>query len=67
MKFYIKEWSESLFSLMTDAGHMLGYFSSVDEAMEACEAWYRANGDELQFDIAIQSYRSNSSPVAVVY
>ena len=67
MKFYIKEWSECLFSLMTDAGNVLGYFSSVDEAMAACEEWYKHYGDEVQFDVSIQSYKSNHSPMAVVY
>lgn len=67
MKFYIKEWSECLFSLMTGNGNVLGYFSSIDDAMTACEEWYKLNGDEVQFDVSIQSYKSRNNPVAVVY
>ena len=67
MKFYIKEWSDCLFSLMTDGGRVLGYFASVDEAMGACEEWYKFYGDEIQFDVAIQSFKSNHNPIAVVY
>lgn len=40
MNFYIKEWPDNTATLMTERGHVVWIFSSIEEAREAAE-----NGD----------------------
>jgi len=53
MKFCIREWSESTVVLMTEAGHVLSYFGSVNEALDACSQWYYSNDSELKHDVVV--------------
>lgn len=55
MKFYIKEWDDQTVSLMTSMGHVLGYFPSVFDALQTCEAWYQHNRKEPKHDVLIHS------------
>lgn len=41
MKFYIREWNEVTSVWMTEMGHILDYFSSTEEALKACDEWYK--------------------------
>lgn len=41
MKFYIREWNEDTIVLMTEMGHILGYYSSTEEALKARDGWYK--------------------------
>jgi len=41
MKFYIREWNENTIVLMTQMGHILGYYSSTEEALQARDEWYK--------------------------
>ncbi|RDH82816.1 MAG: hypothetical protein DIZ80_11125 [endosymbiont of Galathealinum brachiosum] len=54
MKFCIRVWSENTVVLMTEAGHVLSYFNSVKEALDACSQWYDCNASELKHNVAIQ-------------
>lgn len=54
MKFFIREWSEDTVVLMTEAGHMLSYFGSVQEALHACSEWYSINLDEKKYEVTVQ-------------
>lgn len=54
MKFCIREWSENTVVLMTEAGHVLSYFRSVGEALDACSLWYNSNADELKYNVVVQ-------------
>ena len=67
MKFCIRVWSENTVVLMTEAGHVLSYFKSVNEALDACSQWYDCNAGELKHHVAIQykqaSYEKNSTMV----
>ena len=60
MKFYIREWSESTIVLMTENGHVLSYFQSVAEALDACSEWYNSNINERQYEVRVQ-YRQDKS------
>jgi hypothetical protein len=55
MKFYIKEWDDQTVSLMTSMGHVLGYFPSVYDALQTCEAWYQHNKKEPQHEVLVHS------------
>jgi hypothetical protein len=55
MKFYIKQCNESTITLMTEAGYVLAYFSSVYEALVACEEWYFANAKEYKYEVMIDN------------
>ena len=57
MKFCIREWSEQTVVLMTEAGHVLSYFGSVNEALDACSQWYNINTSELKHNVCVQ-YRN---------
>lgn len=57
MKFCIREWSENTVVLMTESGHVLSYFVSVSEALEACSQWYDSNASELKLNVCVQ-YRN---------
>ena len=59
MKFFIREWSESTVVLMTETGHVLSYFSSVSEALNACSEWYDVNLGEKKYEVTVQ-YKQNS-------
>jgi len=61
MKFCIKEWSENTVVLMTEAGHVLSYFRSINEALDACSQWYSSNGGELKYSVAVQ-YKNTKNP-----
>jgi len=54
MKFCIKVWSENTVVLMTEAGHVLSYFRSINEALDACSQWYTSNGGELKYSVVVQ-------------
>jgi len=54
MKFCIREWSEDTVVLMTDEGHVLSYFRSISEALDACSQWYSSNTGELKYSVVIQ-------------
>ncbi len=58
MKFYIREWSDTTIVLMNDSGHVLAYFASVSEALEACGEWYNCYQEEQRFQVQIQ-YRKD--------
>lgn len=42
MNFYIKEWPDNTATLITESGHVVWFFPSVEEAEEAAE-----NSDEI--------------------
>lgn len=65
MKFYIREWSEGTIVLMTDAGHVLSYFSTVRDALHACSEWYGANGKEKKYEVTVQ-YKNQGNAYATV-
>lgn len=53
MKFYINEMNDTTVTLMTDTGHVLAYFSTILDALKACEEWYLANKSESFPEIRI--------------
>jgi len=59
MKFYIREWNDSTIVLMTEAGHVLSYFNSIKDALNACSEWYDINISEKKYEVTIQ-YRKSS-------
>jgi len=61
MKFYIREWSENTVVLMTEAGHVLSYFGSVNEALDACSQWYNSNASELKHNVFVKYKHAASS------
>jgi hypothetical protein len=66
MKFFIRQWNEDTIVLMTDMGHVLAYFSSVAEAIKACEEWYKGNIDEQQQSATVQYLKTDASYENVV-
>jgi len=60
MKFCIREWSENTVVLMTETGHVLSYFRSVNEALDACSQWYNSNTGELKHNVVVQ-YKHNET------
>lgn len=54
MKFYIREWSDNTIVLMTETGHVLSYFSSINEALHACSEWYGMNLGEKKYEVTVQ-------------
>lgn len=54
MKFCLREWSGNTIVLMTEAGHVLSYFRSINEALDACAQWYSSNGGELKYSVTVQ-------------
>lgn len=54
MKFFIREWSEKTIVLMTESGHVLSYFGSIAEALDACGDWYNSNINEKRYEVLIQ-------------
>jgi len=61
MKFCIREWSENTVVLMTEAGHVLSYFRSINEALDACSQWYNSNAGELKYSVAVQHKEDKAS------
>lgn len=59
MQFCIREWSENTVVLMTEAGHVLSYFGSVNEALDACSLWYNSNANELKHNVCVQYRKSD--------
>lgn len=59
MKFFIREWSEHTIVLMTEGGHVLAYFESIADALEACSEWYNCNENESRYEVNIQTRDSN--------
>jgi len=57
MRFYIREWSDNTIVLMTETGHVLSYFSTVNEALLACSEWYDVNVSEKKYEVTVQ-YRN---------
>lgn len=53
MKFYIKEWDDNTVSLMTEMGHVLAYFPSIFDALNACEEWYMYNNNEPKHEVKL--------------
>lgn len=44
MKFCIKHGRYGKIALITEQGHALAYFSSITQALVACDEWYMVNG-----------------------
>jgi len=59
MKFYVKEWDDQTVTIMTEMGHVLGYFASVYDAMQTCEQWYRYNKKEPQHEVMVDPRSSH--------
>ena len=55
MKFYVKEWGDQTVTLMTEMGHVLGYFPSIYEALNTCEEWYKHNRKEPAHEVMVHS------------
>ena len=55
MKFYIKEWDDQTVTIMTEMGHVLGYFPSVYDALQTCEQWYLHNSKEPKHEVMVHS------------
>ncbi|MDH5766671.1 MAG: hypothetical protein OEZ38_11710 [Gammaproteobacteria bacterium] len=67
MKFTVNQHHDTSVSIMTDMGYVLGYFSSVDEAIDICNEWYSTNTKEHKFDVKInqlEQVQSNSPLLA---
>ena len=58
MKFYIKSLATNNFTLMTDLGHVLGYFESITEALSTCNEWYLYNATEPRQHVEVPSVQS---------
>lgn len=65
MKFYIREWSEQTIVLMTDSGHVLSYFSSISDALNACADWYSAHKNEQKYEVFVQYKQSNDDYASI--
>lgn len=69
MKFYIREWSKNTIVLMTEGGHVLAYFHTIAEALDACSEWYSKNQQEQKYEVMIQYKQGketcSSVPVAI--
>ena len=53
MKFTVNQHHNTSVSLMTDMGYVLGYFTSIDEALDTCNEWYSSNSKEHKHDIKV--------------
>jgi len=65
MKFYIREWSEKTIVLMTENGHVLSYFSTISDALNACADWYNTNKTEQKYEVFVQ-YKQNNDDYASI-
>jgi len=59
MKFFIREWSDNTIVLMTETGHVLSYFSTINEALHACSEWYDVNLGEKKYEVTVQYRKSD--------
>ncbi|HED35248.1 MAG TPA: hypothetical protein ENJ08_13715 [Gammaproteobacteria bacterium] len=53
MKFFIREWSENTIVLMTETGNVLSYFTTIKDALNACEELYRNDSQEARPDVSV--------------
>ena len=53
MKFTVNQHHSTSVSLLTDTGYMLGYFTSIDEALDTCNEWYSTNSREQKYDVKV--------------
>ncbi|MDH5472104.1 MAG: hypothetical protein OEY87_04195 [Gammaproteobacteria bacterium] len=60
MKFYIKEINDHTVTLMTEAGHVLAYFPTVIEALNACDEWYMVNHNAPDHQIKVHCRNINN-------
>jgi len=58
MRFYIREWSDDTIVLMTETGHVLSYFSTINDALHACSEWYDVNLSEKKYEVTVQYKKS---------
>ena len=65
MKFYIREWSEKTIVLMTDSGHVLSYFPSIGDALNACADWYSTNKNEQKYEVFVQYKHDNEDYASI--
>lgn len=66
MKFFIREWNVDTIVLMTEMGHVLAYFSSTIEALQACDEWYKLNGVEHRQSVTVEYLKSDMNYENVV-
>jgi len=67
MKFFIREWSENTIVLMTETGNVLSYFTTVKDALNACEELYSSDSQEGKPEVNVhcrQSMNGHRSAVA---
>ncbi len=54
---------------MTEGGHVLAYFHTIAEALDACSEWYSKNQQEQKYEVMIQYKQGketrSSVPVAI--
>ena len=55
MKFTVNQHHNTSVSLITDMGYVLGYFTSIDEAIDTCNEWYSSNTKEHKHDVKVVS------------
>lgn len=55
MKFYVKTWDKNNITLMTELGHVLGYYDSITEALNTCNEWYSYNSREPRQQVNIET------------
>ena len=61
MKFTVSQHHDTSVSLMTDMGYVLGYFSSIDEAVDICNEWYSTNSKEHKYDVKVLPLESHAN------
>lgn len=62
MKFYIKEQDDNTVILMTEMGHVLGYYPSIYDALQLCDDWYRSNDREIKHEVLVHSRDTHLNP-----
>ena len=60
MKFFVNQHGDNNVSLITDMGYVLGYFPSIDEALNICDEWYLTNSKEKKQDVKILPVQNKS-------
>ena len=60
MKFFVNQHDNNNVSLITDAGYVLGYFPSIDEALDICDEWYTSNSREKKQEVKILPVQNKS-------
>ena len=61
MKFTVNQHHDTSVSIMTDMGYVLGYFTSIDEALGICDEWYSTNTKEHKFDVKVIPLNDNNT------